>query len=262
MFTYRSERYPQANLNTAAPLNTWVLTSRSDPGPDGLAGTTDDSTYSYYDRTLSGTRTLITNDPTQKQTYKGLEITATKRMSNRWQMLAGYTYSQTTLSDISVANSPNAFLNTEGVVYNDRPHQFKLTGSFIFPYDIYVGMNYRLQNGPPINRTISAPLSFGGGSATINIEKPGAHRLDSLQTVALRLAKTLRMGGNRSLEVDLDIDNLTNANTAWELRALTGRISLRQAGDPAGALNNVQQFLSPSQILAPRIIRFGIAYRF
>ncbi len=263
VFSWRSERYQQASLNTAAPLNTWVLVSRADPGPDGLTGTADDGTYNYYDRTLPGSQTLITNDPTSKQTYKGLEITATKRLSQRWQMLAGYTYSKTVYTDLSVGLSPNAFLNAEGRVYNDRPHQFKVTGSYILPvYDIYLGANYRFQNGPPINRQISAPLSFGGGSTTVNIEPQAAHRLPSLQTVDLRLAKTFRMAGSRELELDLDISNLTNANTTWEMRSLSGRISVRQGGDPTGQINNIQQFLSPTQILSPRIARLGIAFRF
>lgn len=263
VFTWRSERFQQASLNTAAPLNTWVLVSRADPGPDGLTGTADDGTYSYYDRTVPGNQTLVTNDPKSRQTYKGIEITATKRLSQRWQMLAGYTYSQTKYTDITVGTSPNAFLNTEGPVFYDRPHQLKVTGSYILPfYDIYVGTNYRFQNGPPINRQISAPLSFGGGSATINIESQAAHRLASLQTLDLRIAKTFRMQGGRGLELDLDISNLTNANTTWEMRSLTGRLNVRQGGDPAGQINNVQQFLLPSQILAPMIARLGFAFRF
>jgi hypothetical protein len=261
VFTWRSERYQTANLNTAAPLDTWVPVTRADPGPDGLTGTTDDGTYDYYDRTLPGSQTLITNDPTAKQTYKGLEITATKRMSNRWQMLAGYTYSKATFTDISVGTSPNAFLRTEGVIFNDRPHQFKLTGSYLLPYDMYLGANYRYQQGPPINRQISAPLSFGGGSTTVNIEEPGAHRVPALQTLDLRLAKTFRLG-QRALEFDLDVSNLTNSNSIWEMRSLTGRLNVRENGDPNGAIINIQQWMSPSQILAPRIARFGVAFRF
>ncbi len=260
VFTWRSERYQTANLNTAAPLNTWVLISRPDPGPDGLSGTSDDGTYSYYDRTLTGSQTLITNDPTAKQSYKGLEITATKRLSNRWQMVAGYTYSKATFTDISVGTSPNAFLNTEGVIFNDRPHQFKLTGSYLLPWDVYVGANYRYQQGPPINRQISAPLSFGG-SVTVNIEPQGAHRVPALQTLDLRLAKTFNFG-KRSLEFDLDVSNITNANTTWEMRSLTGRLNVRENGDPNGAIINIQQWMSPSQILAPRIARLGVAFRF
>ena len=263
VYTWRTERYQTANLNTAAPLNTWVLVSAFDPGPDGLTGTADDGTYSYYNRTLSGSQTFITNDPTARQTYSGLEITATKRLSNRWQMLAGYTYSKSKFTNLSVATSPNAFLNTEGVIYNDRPQQFKLSGSYVLPfYDIYLGANYRFQNGPPINRQISAPLSFGGGSATINVEPQGTHRLPSLNTLDLRLAKIFKLGNRREFELDLDISNLTNANTTWEMRALTGRLNVRQDGDPNGQINNIQQFLSPSQILGPRIARIGFAFRF
>ena len=44
-------------------------------GPDGLIGTSDDGTYRYFNRTVSGSRNFITNDPPARQTYKGLEIT-------------------------------------------------------------------------------------------------------------------------------------------------------------------------------------------
>jgi len=260
VFTYRAERYRQANLNTAAPLDTWVLTTAPDPGPDGIMGTPDDGTYSYYDRTLPGSQTLITNDPTSKQTYKGIEITATKRFSNKWQMLAGYTYAHTTLKNLSVGTSPNDFLNTTGPTNNDRPQQFKLTGSYVLPYDIYLGANLRVQSGPPINRQISAPLAFGG-STTINVEPQGSHRLPTMKTLDLRVAKTFQMG-SRSFEADLDIFNLTNAATIWEEQSLTGRLNVFQGGDPNGAVNNIQQFMAPTQILAPRIIRFGVTYNF
>lgn len=262
VFTYRREHNPQASLNTAAPLDTWVPRTGVDPGPDGLTGTGDDGTYSYFDRTLPGSLTLITNDPRSRQTYKGVEITGTKRLSNRWQMLAGYTYSQARITDQSVATSPNDFINTQGPIpLNDRPHQVKLSGSYLLPYDVNVAGNYRYQSGPPINRQLVAPLSFGGGSATINVEPAGTHRVDALSTIDLRLAKTWAFGA-RSLEVNMDVFNLTNANTAWELRSLTGRLNVRQDGSPTGQINNVPQFLSPSQILAPRIVRFGVAYRF
>jgi hypothetical protein len=263
VFTYRVERLPQASLNTAAPLDTWVQRSALDPGPDGLTGTADDGTYIYFDRTLSGTQTLITNDPKSRQTYKGIEITATKRFSRRWQVLAGYTYSRARIKDISVGTSPNDFLNTEGpIALYDRPHQFKLSGSYILPYDISLAGNLRYQSGPPLTRQIVAPLSFGGGTVTVNVEPQGSHRLDPLKTIDLRFGRLFKLGGARDLEVAVDIHNLTNANTAWERRSLTGRLNVRRGGNPAGELLNVQQWFSPSQILAPRIIRFGVSWRF
>ena len=262
VLTYRAEQRPQASSDIAAPLHTWVMVTRPDPGPDGLTGTPDDGTYSYYDRTSSGSITVIQNDPNSRQIYRGLEITLSKRLSRKWMMLAGYTYSRARLRDLSIGTSPNVFLNTEGPIFNDRPQQFKLSGSYLLPRDVYVGANLRVQSGPPINRQISAPLSFGGGSETINVESQGAHRLDSLRTIDLRVAKTFKLASNREIETNLDIFNLTNTNTAWERRSLTGRLDVRPSGDPNGAVLNIQQFLSPSQILAPRIVRFGVAVRF
>lgn len=263
VFTWRDEKYPQATLNTAAPLDTWVPVSRSDTGPDGLPGTSDDTSVNYFDRTLSGTRTVITNDPEQTQTYRGIEITANKRLTNRWQLLAGYTYSRAKLRDITVAASPNAFINADGpIALNDRPHQLKISGTYIFPWDVYVAANYRMQSGPTATRQVNVPLSFGGGSTNIFVEPQGAHRLDPLKTLDLRAAKTFRVAGGRELEANIDVFNLTNANTVWEVRTLSGRINVRQNGDPTGVFNNIAQFMSPTQILAPRIVRFGVAFRF
>ena len=57
-------------------------------------------------------QTFFTNDPQLSQTYNGLEITLTKRMSNRWQMLAGYTWSQNRIEGISVNTNPNNLINS------------------------------------------------------------------------------------------------------------------------------------------------------
>ncbi len=262
VFTWRDERYPQASLNTAAPLDTWVLVNRADPGPDGLTGTADDGSFSYYNRTLSGTQTVITNDAKQKQTYRGVEVTVNKRFTSRWQALAGYTYSRAKVRNMSVSTNPNDFMNAAGPIAEDRPHQLKISAAYMLPYDVYVAGNYRLQSGPPVTRQVNAPLSFGGGSVNVFVEPRGSHRLDPLRTIDFRAAKTFRLGAGRELEANLDLFNLTNANTVWEVRTLSGRINVRQNGDPAGALNNIPQFLSPAQILAPRIVRFGVAWRF
>jgi hypothetical protein len=261
VFTYRNERYPTANQNPDFPFAT-TLSSRADIGPDGLANTSDDTTFQFYDRLSTANRTLITNDPTAKQTYKGLELTATKRMSNRWQLLAGYTLSKAEQSDQSVSTNPNTFLFSDGPIVEDRPHQFKLTGTYILPYyDISVAGNFRSQSGPPIQRTLNTSLSVGG-TTTVAVEERDAHRLDTLNTLDVRVAKTFVFNGTRSLEVDLDVFNVFNANTVWGANNGTGRLSVRQSGEPTGAINVFPLFLSPNQVLAPRIVRFGVAFRF
>ena len=60
----------------------------------------------------------------------------------------------------------------------------------------------------------------------------------------------------------MDFNNLTNSNTVWNVRTLSGTIGLRQDGDPDGALNTVPQFMSPAEVYPPRNIRFNVAFRF
>ena len=104
--THRVERNPQATSNPANPYDTF-LTTRADTGRDGVAGTADDSTFQFYNRTSTAVnQTFFTNDRNFRQTYNGVEITGTKRMSNRWQMLVGYTYGQSRVEGLSVNTNP------------------------------------------------------------------------------------------------------------------------------------------------------------
>jgi hypothetical protein len=262
VFTYRVERNLQANLNPDFPYAT-TTTTRADVGRDGLANTADDSTFQFYNRLSTANRTLITHDPNIRQIYKGIEITATKRFANRWQMLGGYTFSKASIEDISVSANPNDFILFDGPLpINDRPHQFKLTGTYVLPwYDIYVSGNIRAQSGPPVRRTVSTALQVGG-TTTVNVESYDADRLDTLRTLDLRASKTFRLRADDAIELDLDIFNLTNANTVWEVNQGTGRTPVRPNGDPNATPVSVQLWRLPTQVLAPRIIRFGVSYRF
>jgi outer membrane receptor for ferric coprogen and ferric-rhodotorulic acid len=199
-----------------------------------------------------------------RQTYNGLEITGTKRMSNRWQVLMGYTYSQTRQKGLSVSTNPNTFINAEGPVngqIGDRPHQFKITGTYILPwYDIGFGGNLNSQSGAAITRQVNTQQTVGGSTA-VNVEPFGSYRLPWRTSADLRLFKTATFG-SRALDVSVDFHNITNSNTYWDARSLSGTINLRQDGNPTGAINTVPQFGSPSQVYGPRNIRFNVAFRF
>ena len=271
VYTYRREKYPQASSNPANPFDTF-LTTRVDTGRDGVAGTADDSTFQFYNRNSTANLVYLTNDPTSLQTYSGIEFTMTKRMADRWQLLAGYTYSQTRIEGVSVNLNPNLLINTEGPLtgqvpsasaqLGDRPHQFKLTGTYITPFwDIGVAGNLNTQSGILLTRQVNTALTVGGNT-TVNVEEAGSFRLDPRTSIDVRGFKTMRFGGSRELEASIDINNLMNSNVAWDARVLGGTINLRQNGDPNGTINTVPQFGSPSQILGPRNIRFNVAFRF
>ncbi len=263
VYTYRREKDPQATSNPGNPFET-ALTTRADTGRDGVAGTPDDGTFQFYNRVSTDNLLFLTNDPTSLQTYKGIEVTATKRMSNRWQMLAGYTFGRTRISGVSVNVNPNALIHADGLVtgqLGDRPHQFKLTGTYVLPFhDIGVAANVNAQSGVAVTRQVSTPLSVGGNT-NVNVEPAGSFRLDARTVMDLRAFKTTRFG-QREFEVSVDVNNIANVNTAWDVRTLSGTINLRQNGAPDGAVNTLPQFGSPAQVYGPRNIRFNVAFRF
>jgi hypothetical protein len=276
VYSYRRDENTQASMNPANPYAT-TRTSTVDPGIDGVVGTADDGTYSFFERISAANATVITNDPDVLQSYKGLEITLTKRLSNRWQMLAGYTLSKNRIDNVSVDVSPNFLINANGNITSDavvtgstrcngcsaanadRPNQFKLTGMYILPFhDVIVSGNFRAQQGPPFTRQINRLLAIGG-SQTINLEPLGNTRIGTLTTIDLRLGKLFTFN-NRTLEASVDFDNLTNANTVWGVRNLTPATPFT---DPVtGTRATLQQFLSPTQILGPRTVVFRAAFKF
>jgi carboxypeptidase family protein/TonB-dependent receptor-like protein len=275
VYTYRREKDIQATSNPANPYDTF-LTTRPDAGRDGVFGTGDDGTFQFYNRTSTVVNRMhFTNDRNYLQTYKGIEITATKRMSNRWQVLAGYTFAHSRIEGLSVNTNPNFLLNATGpltgqaniggTLFNgqigDRPHQFKLTGTYLTPfYDIGLAANFNSQSGIAVTRQVTVAQTVGGTS-TVNVEQLGSTRIDTRTVMDLRVFKVMNFGP-RSLEASVDFSNLWNANTVWDVRTLSGTINLRQNGDPNGAINTVPQFISPAQVYGPRNIRFNVAFRF
>jgi hypothetical protein len=266
--TYRQEKNLQAYYN---PDNAYAstLTSAVDPGADGVVGTADDSTYGYYARTSAAGRVIVTNDTNYLQTYKGLELTMNKRMSDRWQMLVGYTLAKTEINNITLAQtatnpSPNLVINGTGNVTDtnapDRPNQFKLTGMYDAPWhDVIFSGNLSIQQGPPITRQISRAVGFATNQI-INLEPLGNTRLDTLTKLDVRVGKLFRLGGSKTLEGSIDIDNLLNANTVWSARNRTEATTFT---DPTtGTRATLQQFLSPVSVLAPRTVVFRAAFKF
>jgi hypothetical protein len=277
VYTYRREKNTQASANPDNPYAT-TLTSAVDPGVDGFLGTADDGSYGFYQRLSAANRTLITNDPNVLQSYRGLELTVTKRFTNRWQMLAGYTRSKNTIENVSVDLSPNLLINMNGNISPDaaingfsrcsgcsaanadKPNQFKLTGMYILPFqELIISGNYSGVSGPPVTRQISRALAIGG-SQTINLEPLGSHRLDFQNRIDLRVGKMFKFANTRTLEATVDFDNLTNSNWVWQVRSLSPSTTFL---DPStGLRNNLTQFLSPTAILPPRTVVLRAAFRF
>ena len=96
---------------------------------------------------------------------------------------------------------------------------------------------------------------------TVNAEPRGTVELPTLPTLDLRAGRFFDFGNDR-IELSLDVYNVTNANTVFNARTGTGQTPIRVNGDPTAPTTNIATFLSPTQFLAPRVVRFNVVYSF
>jgi hypothetical protein len=270
----KREKNPITTINI--PLEQWstayVPVPVVDPGVDGVPSTADDATVTAFNLVAGVTQNGRTiNDNRLATRYDGLELTVEKRYDRGFAMVGGYTYARTRVDLLSLA-SPNSLINAEGES-GGRRHLFKLTGSYLFPHQILFGTNLRMQSGLPFTRTFTAQACTasittncvtptpGNNNTTINAEPRGSRTLSGLTTIDLRAGRQFRFGTNR-LELSMDVYNLTNANTVYDVRTGSGLTTIRVAGDPTAPATQIQTFLSPSGALGPRIIRFNVTFQF
>jgi hypothetical protein len=270
-YIYRKEYDPYVTVesNIADWPNIFTQIQVTEPGRDGRTGTADDKTLTVYN--LNPGRTLVSNQVNDDRvgvTYNGVEFVGNKRYANGLTFLAGYTYSREQQDVVSLSNPNSAYVNAGGTS-GGRRHNFKAIGSYMFPYRITFGMNFRISSGRPITRSVtisgcSATITtncLNQGNTGINAEPRGAEELPALATLDLRAGRKFRTRG-QDFELSMDVYNLTNANTVFDVRTGTGLTNVRYANDPTQPVTQIQTFMSPTGILGPRIIRFNVTYWF
>ena len=80
--------------------------------------------------------TSATTTPYLDTDFQGIEITANKRFSNRWQMVAGLTFGKnegglTQGAAPNDLNDPNVTLYERGIIGNDSTWGFRASGSYV-----------------------------------------------------------------------------------------------------------------------------------
>jgi hypothetical protein len=258
MFYYRSNRDQYGSRNLAVPTSSYTPFTVNVPnGPGGTVGSPKPTTVTVYNLApalVSANDTVRDNDPYLDTDYKGVEFTATKRFSQKWQMQAGLTLGRnrggtTNGGDL---NDPNVTLYPQGIIGNDSETAFRLSGSYVLPGDVtFAGSmiangGYPFQSTYAVSRAVAsaAGVSLTRASQTVVLSERGQERLPGVTMFDLRLAKQFRFG-SRSIQPQIDIFNVTNADTVVSQTAAVGTAYLR-----------------PGEILSPRIIRLGFSLNF
>jgi hypothetical protein len=213
------------------------------------------------------TYSAITNREDYEQSYNGVELTATKRMSNRWMMRVNASFNDTTedCGDEAFANPTTGLPSTGlvngaqvyagapaciggqfapqsagsgafGNVFINSKYNANISGVYVAPWDINIGANLLYRQGYP------EVLRVDSGAATVALENIGDRRFENVYQLDLRLAKDIRIMNLATINVGVDIFNATNQRTVLQRN---------------GLLSATQTAFRITEMQAPRVFRIG-----
>ena len=265
MYYHRTNRNQIGTRNNAVPQTFYTPATVNIPGgPNGATtGTLYNLSSSAY---LSLNDPALDNQPYLDTKYDSVEFTVKKRLSQRWQMEAGLTVGKNTgglnasggQSGTGDLNDPNLLVYSNGIVGNDSPVAFRLSGSYSLPYDVLIAGSLVSNSGYPYVSTYAVSKALftanctsgcAGGltrsSQTAFLSDRGDERLPAVTLIDLRFSRSFRFGQGRRIAPQFEIFNLTNAYTATGLNGAVG-----------------STYLQTQNFVAPRIMKVGISVNF
>ena len=268
MYYYRTNRDQLAVRNRAVPTSAYIPFTASIPS--GPAGATTVTLYNLDPAFNGRQNNILDNDPYLDTKYTGVELTASKRLSRNWQMVAGLTFGKNTgginqggtssgqTDQATVAgfaggdlNDPNNTRFPEGIIGNDSEVALRISGSYQLPAKINVAGSLISNSGYPyvstysVTRAAVAPaVSLTRANQTVLLSERGDERLPTVTMVDLRFSRPIKFG-TRQFVPQLDIFNIGNAATIVRYNPAVG-----------------STYLAPGEILAPRIVRVGFSIDF
>jgi hypothetical protein len=226
-YIYRRETGRYQNTNVARPYSAYSIPiTNTDPGPDGVIGTSDDGgavTYYDYSAAYAGSafvQLMDVNTDGYENTYNNIEVAAQKRMSNRWQLVTSFLATRVDIWRNGVPQDPNA----AGFYPKSKYWEwgFKMSGSYELPWQIQAGVMFTSQSGAVWAREARFTTGLTRLSEVILLmEDPAARRLPTQNILNTRLEKRQKIG-RATASFQLDVFNVTNTNAELGVTARSG----------------------------------------
>ena len=211
--------------------------------------------------------------------YKGVVLSASKRLSHNYQFLASYTLSKAedTSTDFTSGflpqnngrgRNPADFQglpilfdpdSERGLSLQNQRHHLVLSGLYAAPYGISISAIISAASGRPFNILAGADLNGDGdggsipgpdrartvpADATTSVKRSsGAMPLQA--TIDVRVNKTIPIGGRARLEAILEIFNLANRTNFTDINNVFGVAAYRSS--PLPTYGEFQQAAPPRQ---------------
>jgi hypothetical protein len=265
MFYYRTNKDQLGTRNLAVPSTAYTPFTVN--VPNGPNGPSQQTVYNLNPAFIGLQNNIVSNDPFLDTKYQGIEFTAQKRFSQRWQMVAGLTIGDNTgglntggmttggtssgQSGTQDLNDPNNTFFPNGIIGNDSKVAFRLSGSYQLPAQVSLAGSLISNGGYPyyssysVTRASVAPaVALTRATQVIPLSERGTERLPPVTMVDLRVSRPFKFGA-RQLVPQLDLFNIGNASTIVRYNVAVG-----------------STYRGPAEIVAPRIIRLGLSIDF
>jgi hypothetical protein len=253
-------------LSLALPYEAWTgVATGIDPGRDNQVGTADDRTltifsvprtYPTFGQTIE--RIVQQTGDEGRNKYDAYGITLNKQYANNWSFLTSFDASYRDLKNILPRN-PNESLfgpgdfdtavagATTGNPYRSRAPEWhyavRLSGTYQLPWGLMFGSSFTGQSGEYFGRDVQIR---NANAETVNVRvEAQAGRYPWVKLWDNRITKRVRLPKNQSVEGSIELFNSLNVNT------VTTQV-----------IRNGSTYLQPTEIIAPRVFRLGVKYRF
>ncbi len=200
---------------------------------------------------------ILENWPDYRRRYRAIELSGRKRLSNRWMLNFGLTWSDLREyfdSDAAVFDPTNVEIRRGNPIASggsfsqgmDSRWNLKLNGMFELPAGFHLAGMLNARQGFIFQKVYWVERRSGGiGSGRVFLQPLGDSRLEDLWLVDIRVEKTFDIGRSR-LSAIMDVFNLLNSAT----------VLAREPRQNVPSANRVYD------ILSPRVVRFGARWAF
>jgi hypothetical protein len=194
-------------------------------------------------------------DDESKNKYDAYGVTFNKNYSNNWSFLTSFDASYRDLREIAPRNPNEALYGpgdfTSSVAGNggyrrrtdDWSYSMRFSGTYQLPWGLLYAGSFTAQSGEWFNREVQV-RDANNANVTIQVEQK-VGRYDWVKIWDNRISKRVKTFGNQTIEGIFDVFNSLNVNT---ITSQTNR--------------NGSAYLQPNTIIAPRVMRASIRYKF
>lgn len=246
-----SDRYQEVTRTPA----TGCFSSFNVPGPC--------PSITYYEPTtsLQGLPKTLINTPDFNRSYNGFEVAATKRYSNRWMANASFAFNDAKPhynsarsywdpTNIDKFNNADWAAQSGGSgvdnVWTNARWLFRVSGMYSLPFDVNVSAFLNTRQGYifPVAYNVTGRAN-GAANVSVVLDKFGESRHPNFSQLDVMIERPIKLNKIR-IRPSVGLFNLSNANTVMARRRVV----------------NASTYQSVSQVLAPRVVQFGVKLDF